>query len=215
MAKNSFQSYLIYIGLFLAGAILTPILLGIFNGDKNQGDGDKTGDRQDSSSETMDNGFTASPETDQSTTSTFEPNDKEEDVLKDYETTSPASLKNLRTTLPQYALNQPSVKPYPNYWANTPNITFTAQPSPAKANPKPSPQPSQSPAIPKQEQTLPSGLSPAASSIPANVFIPPKEGEATTFENFDFNGSPKTFDNLNLKDFLNAPEPAAEPKTPE
>lgn len=206
MAKNSFQSYLIYIGLFLAGAILTPILLGMLNGDKNQGN--KTGDRQDSGSEVMENGFTAPSATDQSTTSTFEPNDKQEDVLKDYETTSPAALKNLPTTLPQYALNQPSVKPYPNYWANTPQITFAPQPSSTKADPKASPAPS-----PKQEQTLPSGLSAASSSIPANVFTPPKEGEATTFETFDFNGSLKTFDSLNLKDFLNAPEPAPEPVT--
>lgn len=173
------KNYLLYIGIFLAGAIITPLYLSVFNGnggDRPEADGE--------SSDEINLDLTANSEsfsTDQDAGKIFVPNDSQEVILNDY----PAvKSKPVPTGFPEYARNQPSVAPYPNY--RTPQIPSftTTQFSPDSKLPKskPSVDPSLSVTI------KPQNAGSSTFQLPADAaFIPPR-----TIPNLDAD-SPASF----------------------
>lgn len=112
MNKNS----LLYIGVFLAGALITPLYLSMFNS------GAESPSEADAAAAT---GFSAPANSGTITTrestlrpgQSFVPRDSQEAIANDY-AVSPEV--NIPTSLPQYATNQPSIPSYPNYSAIPP-----------------------------------------------------------------------------------------------
>ncbi|MGB2925545.1 MAG: hypothetical protein WBB82_09605 [Limnothrix sp.] len=177
------KNYLLYIGVFLAGAVITPLYLSAFNNDNE-------GDRPDADTAIVDTelDLTASPENFDTATGSnqvFVPNDSQEVVLNDYPVTQPPQGPS---ALPQYAHNQPSVRPYPNYSAfGSPALNFPATPQPKASTtktPATKPQADKKPAdsnlgSPQTDKTvgrspLSSTLFDATNALPSNVFTPPK-----------------------------------------
>lgn len=198
------KNYLLYIGVFLAGAIITPLYLSVFNngGDRPKADGE--------SSEEINLDLTANSESfsaDQESGQVFVPNDSQEVILNDY----PAvESKPVPTGLPEFARNQPSVAPYPNYDSpRIPSFT-TTQPTPeaasSKAGSKPQPSANQSPSVttvkPPAKSSAASPASNLFQSMPANVFTPPKNTlNPNTASSPSFGGSVQASDDFDLKNF--------------
>lgn len=111
--------YFLYGGLFLAGAVVTPVVVAL------TGNGDRSTETDEAV--TFDTSW-SEPSLNEAPTASFAVSDDREQILKDYETTSPEELRNIPTAIPQFALDQPTVPPYPNYWANIRIPTFTSRP---------------------------------------------------------------------------------------
>ncbi len=199
------KEYFLYGGLFLAGAALTPAAMGLLN----------KGDRPAETVETADNetfedgGSDPSFMADEPTPATFAENDSREQILKDYETTSPEALRNIPTAIPQYATNQPSVPPYPNYWANIRIPNFTSQP----LNPNLSAgQPSGQTAGDRPSDTVASVPTLGSQTTP-DSFRP--DPATSPQENTDFQGQDtiQAPSSVNLRDFVNS-APARDLKLP-
>ena len=110
MNKNS----LLYIGVFLAGAIITPLYLSMFNsGDKSQSDAAAAA----GFTEPEDSTILTTPESQLRPGQSFAPRDSQEVIENDYAVSPEISIP---TALPQYATNQPTVPSYPNYGAIPP-----------------------------------------------------------------------------------------------
>ncbi|MEB3224441.1 MAG: hypothetical protein VKJ86_01415 [Synechococcus sp.] len=123
--------YFLYGGLFLAGAIFTPVMASLTKGDGPGTTEETTATNPDNSGSNeslFGTGASENMGASESSAAAFAENDDREKILKDYETTSPAELRKIPTAIPQFALNQPTVQPYPNYWANIQIPTFNAPP---------------------------------------------------------------------------------------
>ncbi|ANV90236.1 hypothetical protein [Picosynechococcus sp. PCC 8807] len=193
MAK---KEYFLYGGLFLAGAILTPAAVGLF------GQGDRPAETTETAAnETFGNGDSEpSFMADEPTTATFAENDSREQILKDYETVSPEALRNIPTAIPQYATNQPSVPPYPNYWANIRIPNFASQP----LNPNPSAgQPSGQTAGDRPPNNVAS-VPTLDSQTPPDAFQPDPATSAQENPNFQGQDTIQAPSSVNLRDFVNS-----------
>ncbi|WP_099240928.1 hypothetical protein [Synechococcus sp. BDU 130192] len=199
------KEYFLYGGLFLAGAVLTPAAVGLF------GKGDRPAETTETAAnEIFENGASdPSFMVNEPTTATFAENDSREQILKDYETTSPEALRNIPTAIPQYAANQPSVPPYPNYWANIRIPNFTSQP----LSPNPSvDQPSEQIVGDRPPDNVAS-VPTFDSQTPPDSFRPDPATSAQ--KNTDFQGQDtiQAPSSVNLRDFVNS-APARDLKLP-
>jgi hypothetical protein len=194
------KNYLLYIGIFLAGAIITPMYLSVFNGD----DG---GDRPKADGESSDEinlDLTANSDSfsaNQDSGKVFVPNDSQEVILNDYPT---VESKPVPTGLPEFARNQPPVTPYPNYGSpRIPSFT-TTQPKPNAASSQ-APSGVQSPSVTVKPQVTSRATSPASGlfqSMPAKVFTPPQNmPDPNAAASPSFGGNFQVSDDFDLKNF--------------
>lgn len=120
------KKYLLYVGLFVAGAVITPMYLSLFgSGDRpSQGAAEKTPLTDNSNGFNTADGSVATPK--------FAPDDSREQIEQDYTIQQPAV--QTATTLPQFARNQSPPAPYPNYGAiSTPRLMVPDLPTPKPA----------------------------------------------------------------------------------
>ncbi|OKH17165.1 hypothetical protein [[Limnothrix rosea] IAM M-220] len=168
MNKNS----LLYIGVFLAGAIITPLYLSLFTDN----DGDRLNEVTEENStfpEPENNSLVSEEQSNQ----VFVPRDSQEAIESDY-----AISPELRipTSLPQYATNQPSIPGYPNYSAIPPvALSFPKQISNESAVMPQRPlstgeslRTEDQAIAPKTTQSVPI-LGSTARSLSENIFTPP------------------------------------------
>ncbi|NJN73741.1 MAG: hypothetical protein HC799_13500 [Limnothrix sp. RL_2_0] len=206
------KNYLLYIGVFLAGAIITPLYLSVFN----NGSG---GDRPEADGESFDeinldltaNSDSFSSDQESESGQVFVPNDSQEVILNDYPTVESKPVPT--GGLPEFARNQPSIAPYPNYGSpRIPSFT-TTQPTPNAASPqatsRPQPAGVQSPSVTVNPQVISNATPPVSDlfqSIPANVFTPPKDmPNSNAAASPSFAGSFQASDNFDLKSFTGSP----------
>lgn len=168
MNKNS----LLYIGVFLAGAVITPLYLSLFTDN----DGDRPSEAVEDNSTFSESSSSTLSEAETSN-KVFVPRDSQEAIESDY-----AISPELRipTSLPQYATNQPTIPSYPNYSAIPPvALAFPEQSS--RENPAISERlnteedlNTNDQAIASQSnQSVPIIGSTAASNLADDIFIPP------------------------------------------
>ncbi|MBV5259457.1 hypothetical protein FLX56_13625 [Synechococcus moorigangaii CMS01] len=206
MAK---KEYFLYGGLFLVGAVLTPAVVGLTRGGDRPPE--TTEENADDTEDFFTNDSAFDTSADDPAAATFAENDSREQILKDYETTAPEELRNIPTAIPEYALEQPEVQPYPNYWANVRVPNFASPPpsssenqpnQPASANASGDRQPSSVATVPTlNTQTNPESTRP-------DFTMPPQEN--TNFQGQDRIQTPR---NVNLQDFVNS-APARDIKLP-
>lgn len=167
MNKNS----LLYIGVFLAGAIITPLYLSMFNsGDDSPTD---TAAATEFTEPTDSIPVITTPESTLRPGQSFVPRDSQEVIENDYAVSPDVRIP---TALPQYAANQPSIPGYPNYSAIPPvSLVLPNTPTPAPSIPRIGNNQSNQLAIAPQTSPTQTAdrLGIFTDDLEGNVFIPP------------------------------------------
>lgn len=91
------KKYLLYVGVFVAGAIITPLYLKLFN----------DGDRPEPTADLSLDAAVSAPVNSPTPVTVFEPNDPQAEILKDYSLSGRESNQEIPKSLPQFAMNQP------------------------------------------------------------------------------------------------------------
>jgi hypothetical protein len=176
------QKYLLYVGLFVAGAVITPMYLSLFgSGDRPSTSETKPTAATEFTDNTNTNLFNTPDNAGTASTPGFAPNDSRQMIEQDY-TIQQRSLRTA-TTLPQFAREQSPPAPYPNYAAiPSPKISV-----PATVTPKSVIAPSNNKSPQSTSDTL-TGLNPdraialdtakdlpnSIQSVPANTLFTPR-----------------------------------------
>ncbi|AFY40541.1 hypothetical protein Lepto7376_4438 [[Leptolyngbya] sp. PCC 7376] len=159
------KNYLLYIGVFLAGAVITPLYLSLFN--------DNDGDPAEAASEELlfeETETTTATDSGSRSNQVFVPMDSQEVIENDYAISPEVRIP---TSLPQYAANQPSIPGYPNYGAIPPvALSFPEQKSTLKTSPQKSSASEDQAIAPKINTSAPI-LGNFTKDLSDNIFIPP------------------------------------------
>ena len=189
------KNFLLYIGVFLAGAVITPLYLSLF--------GDSEAESAEASSETLtfeENTTSASSTPDARSNQEFVPMDSQEVIANDYAVSPELQIP---TSLPQYATNQPTIPGYPNYGA-IPPVTLSFPEQPTTTSIPEAAQKEQS-AIAQPKSSNP-GLGDFTQDLKSSIFTPPSnrpDPNAVAPEPFDAEAEAIAPNSVNLNDFLN------------